>query len=46
MKKLLKDKCPSHWAERLQSTLNETEADINDFVGEALPIGINLKSPR
>ncbi|MFT2112301.1 Hsp70 family protein [Marinomonas sp. 2405UD68-3] len=44
LKKLVKDKCPSHWIARLEEQLNDSDADMNDFVGEALPIGISLKA--
>ncbi|WP_191603379.1 hsp70 family protein [Marinomonas algicola] len=45
-KKLLKEKCPTHWADRLDLSFEEAGSDMNDFVGEALPIGIHLKSTR
>ncbi len=44
LKKLVKDKCPAHWIARLEDNSDESDTDMNDFVGEALPIGISLKA--
>ncbi|MBM6550132.1 hsp70 family protein [Marinomonas ostreistagni] len=40
--KLKKDKCPSQWQQRLESTAEFTDAELSRLVGETLPIGLSL----
>ncbi|GAB3475348.1 Hsp70 family protein [Marinomonas epiphytica] len=39
-KKLKKDKCPKQWIERLQSVEQMSEDELNELVGENIPIGL------
>ena len=41
-KKLLKDKCPGQWLERLNSQIEINSDELNALVGESLPIGLRL----
>ncbi|REG83310.1 hsp70 family protein [Marinomonas pollencensis] len=41
-KKLLKDKCPNQWLERLNSQIEINNDELNALVGESLPIGLRL----
>ncbi|WP_394181528.1 Hsp70 family protein [Marinomonas posidonica] len=43
-KKLVKDKCPSQWASRLESQVEISSEELNSLVGESLPIGLRLSS--
>ncbi|EAQ64126.1 heat shock protein 70 [Marinomonas sp. MED121] len=41
IKKLKKDKCPAHWALRLEEGQLNKDA-LNQFIGDSLPIGLSL----
>ncbi|MEL0636332.1 Hsp70 family protein [Marinomonas sp. TI.3.20] len=41
-KKLVKDKCPAQWLERLESQVEINSNELNALVGESLPIGLRL----
>ncbi|MGO3343770.1 MAG: Hsp70 family protein [Marinomonas sp.] len=41
-KKLVKDKCPGQWLERLESQIEISSDELNALVGESLPIGLRL----
>ena len=41
IKKLKKDKCPAHWALRLEEGQLDKDA-LNQFIGDSLPIGLSL----
>lgn len=41
-KKLKKDKCPAQWLQRLNSTEEINDHELNDLLGESLPIGLRL----
>lgn len=40
--KLKKDKCPAQWLERLESSHEINNDELNALVGESLPIGLRL----
>lgn len=40
--KLKKDKCPTHWLERLESQIEINNDELNALLGESLPIGLRL----
>ncbi|OUR86222.1 heat-shock protein Hsp70 [Marinomonas sp. 42_23_T18] len=42
--KLKKDKCPSHWALRLEEETQLDKDELNRFIGDSLPIGLSLMS--
>jgi len=42
--KLKKDKCPSHWALRLEEEVELDKDELNRFIGDSLPIGLSLMS--
>lgn len=42
--KLKKDKCPSHWALRLEEDKELDKEALNRFIGDSLPIGLSLLS--
>ena len=41
--KLKKDKCPSHWVQRLEQVETLDKDELNRFIGDSLPIGLSLK---
>ena len=42
IKKLKKDKCPNHWALRLEEKEQLDKDALNRFIGDSLPIGLSL----